>query len=938
MSTPMDHDHTPEAQLIPSPTGRTVFRLDEPIPLCVPASGTTVEVALTASGGRRRLASVPAGDGKAFFAVKPFALSPGEWMITAGEWQAVLQVVSATPRTPFTIGVFAGWFEGEQPQFYNLSGVPSEERVRAFRDDYAINLVMLQNRGFPIEPHTIDLVLQSGAQFTTLNTHATMHQPDEEYNDWSDPETIGSLCYRTQHAAQYLRPYGGFVGVHYADEPGLTWGVETPDGRTFLSGEKAVEPGDYQGPLSIAIQREMYTRATGKPAPDWRHPFEDFDAWMDYMRWRTTILGDVFARFTEVLHAVDPRLLGTSQIYEWAVAGDGCYPPEEAKGVDVLCTHAYCDRQLGFWYCAHETDAMRSGAWDKPLWMLPTWDMGITPPDGVRASVYSTLARKVEGLLWSHDWMMTWPQAKEITARILPISGMLQHAQKLRDDVGIFYSRDQHLYAYAERVMDSAGAGRDYVGKLNTAWMLTMSAHRPASWLVEEELLAGLAANHRVLLAPALTYARPRIKEALERYIADGGTLILDAASTLEIAGAQHLPFAVGDWFNGPANMTDYRAWTDQRRYDAFVTPDLEAFMSALAPHVDPVATCDHPQFMLSLQGGDQARYLWVVNMAQLDRHDEEGRPRCLTPATGTLTLPGGEYAAYDVFTRRRLDDRTITLELDRGDACIYALLPDAITQVRLETPAWQAPELTLNVNVASEQGVIDATIPLQIDLSAPDSTTISTLYRATRHGEFSERLQLGASAMSGVWTVTIIELLSGLSATDSFTVTSTEEPWMTVSPVDLLDGECIARALSPAKGEVLVLYGDASARQAAEALATALQARGVAATADAAAGYLSERPTTRHTCNPPGGAPLAIDKQVVLIGDRQSNPLIARLIDDYQLCPSRVSEAYPGTGRALVYWAHGLFGLEYDIVVIYANDTDGLQQGVAAIPEDIRG
>ena len=909
---------------IVSTTGRTVFRTDEAIPLRIPAQGAQVNVVFTASGGRRCEMSAPAVAGWAYLTVQAETLTAGKWMVEAEDARAAITLVNSFPLTPFTIGVFAGWFEGEHPQFFNLSGISSEERVRAFSEDYGINLIMLQNRGFPLEPHTVDLLLRAGARFTTLNTHAVMHQPDGEHNDWSHPEVQQSLLYRTVHAAQYLRPYGGFCGVHYADEPGLAWGIETPDGQTFLSGERTAGEGDYQGPLAIATQREMYQRATGSKAPDWRRPFDDFDAWLDYMRWRTSIIGDAFRRCTRELRRVDPNLIGYSQIYEWAVVADGCYPPQEAKGVDVLCTHAYCDRQMGFWYPAHETDAMRSGAQDKPLWMLPTWDMGITPPYGVRACVYSTLARKVEGLLWSHDWAMSWPQAREISERILPVSAMLLQAQKLRDEVGIFYSRDAHLHAYAQHVFNSATAGRDYVGKLNSAWLLAMAAHRPASWLLEEELLAGIGEQHRVLLAPALNYVRPEIRAALERYIAGGGLLLLDASATAEIAGAQHLPFAFADYFNGPG-AADYRDWTDRRRFDELIMSYLPVFTAVLHGVVAPLAQCDNPQFMLSRQGADAGAYLWVVNMAQQDRRDEQNRPRCLVAASAELALPAG--VAYDVFARQRVQQQSMQLHLEQGDARLYAIMPEEIANVQLENVAWHVPLLSIGVCINGAGAVLDAVIPLQIEICTPGGTRVALLYRASRHGRYAEKISLGSVLVEGEWQVLVTELLSGLTAAATFTVENAPLPPAFVGAVDVVDGKKITHAL--AAGEALyLLYGDAESRQAAETCDSALRARGMTAVVDEAARYLAERPTTAHTCNPPGGSPLAIEKQVILFGNRASNPLIARLVEKYQLCPRQLDAAYPGIHRALLYWAYGLFGLNHDIIVIYAGDARGLEAG----------
>src|SRR5690606_545752 len=78
---------------------------------------------------------------------------------------------------------------------------------------------------------------------------------------------------------------------------------------------------------------------------------------------------------------------------------------------------------------------------------------------------------------------------------------------------------------------------------------------------------------------------------------------------------------------------------------------------------------------------------------------------------------------------------------------------------------------------------------------------------------------------------------------------------------------------------------------------------------------------------------PLAIHRQTILLGDRRSNPLMAMLVDDYLLSPRPLDERYPGPGRALAWWSSGLFGLEHDIVALYACDEPGLVAGAMALP-----
>lgn len=924
-------------------TGRTYFYDYETIPLRIPVTGYSVEILFASPGGRTCKVAAPAVNGQAFLTLSPYALFAGEWAVSAGGKSLSLHIVSSIARTHFTFGVYQGNLWDDHPPFYSLTIKSHDERVRAFRDDYAINLLMLQHGGFPTSPHMLDLLTASEAQYTTLNTLAGQHQPDGGQNDWSDPEVIESLQYRAKHLAQYLRPFGGFLGVHYADEPGLTYGIETPDGKRYDLGAQTPGPNDYMGPMAVEIQRNQYTQITGKDAPDWRKPLANIDRFVDFNRWRSTILGDVFAQTTSSIKEIDPRLIGYGQVYEWAALSDGCYPPEEAKGVDVLSTHAYPDRQLGIWYPAHETDAMRSGAWNKPLWMMPTW-LGLMPPDGVRACVYSTLARKVEGIVWPLDWMQTWPQAKEVAQRILPISGMLLQTQKLHDEVGIFHSRDQHIYDFARDVTNNWG-GRDYVGRLNTAWLMALAAQYPTTRVEEEDLFAGRANVHKVLLAPGLTYAQPQTIQALEKYIAGGGTVLLDGTSTVEIHGAKKLPFAFADWYNSARPGTpEYHDWTDRKRFDEFVMPHVKELAAELATNAKPVAKCDNPQFMVTLQGADKGRYLWVVNMAQEDKRDDETDkahplPHYLVPASAMVTFPEGVYAAYDVFAGKSLDSHTVTLHLDKGDARLYALLPNAIANVTVKAE-WKAPQFDITAGVSGKNGVIDAVIPLAVTLTAPDGKVFRQCYRATQHGLFHEELPLGLSAAEGSWTVTVTELLSGKTMTQPVVVTPTGRAFATSTPVELIDIDNYPTSLTWDKGDVLVLYGDGPAKGAALKLTALLLARGVPIAADEAAKYLKERPTTPHTCNllMGAGAPLAIDKQVILVGNRENNKLIARLVDQYQLTPRPISKDYPGPSRALIYWTQGMFGLHHDILTIYADDVFGLEKAVNAFDRILSG
>jgi len=938
-----------------STTGRRIFRLDESIPMRVAAApnAASVDVDIVASGGRRLVFSCPAAGGWAHFAIRHGALSPGEWKIsvragnsktrpapTDGERAIVITVVPAIERTPFVIAVFQANLDFTKPPWHRLE-MPIEDRIARLRDDYGVNVLLwwYLNGWVPPEhprlpepreprvlPETIDRITKTHARFMQLNAVARMHQPGGTENDWSDEATLLACRYTTKLAAQRGRPFGGFFGVHLADEPGLSWGALYADGRCEPyrgdPGGRGQKDAVYTGPLAVPAQRRIYEQLTGRPAPDPLHPEKDIDAWLDFMRWRTTILGDVFATLVGDIKSVDARLLGTSQLYAWEALIDGICIRTETRGADIVCNHAYPDRHLGLWYPAHETDTIRTGCWDKPMWHIPVWP-GCAPAEGIRAAVYSSLARKLEGLIWSLDSMMTWPQAKEVCQRILPISAMLAACEKPRDPVGIFYSREEFLHAIASDRKDVSASGKDYAGRLNSAWLTAVAAHYPTTQVIEEDLESGAAAKHRVIIAPHLTHCPPAAIAGLRRYVEQGGVLLLDASCTADVPGARRLPFAFPDVFEA-------RGMSDRAMFDSFIRPNVAPLADALRPFVPPAAECDNPMFLLSVQNADSGRYLWAVNMAQDDRPDSKASRWNPVPASGTVELPAGWGAIYDVFARQRVNPGPVKLDLAAGDAAIFALMPSRIDSVIIERLAYDAPNLVLQASVRAADMCVDAVIPLSIDITAPDGTR-QTIHRATRHGRFAERLTVGCTPIEGEWQVTVTELLSGAAAEASVLVASPDGVLVDSPRAEVIDAQQIARSLRPENGEILVFGGTRFASQA-ERLAAELRASGRSARAADAADCIAKTIPLDTKIWPLEQPPLDVRKQVVILGGRDDNPLTRLLVDAYFLYPRQIDEASPGPGRALVWWAAGVFGLDSDIVAIYAEDAAGLDAGAGAV------
>ncbi|MDL5053517.1 hypothetical protein QQ056_08175 [Oscillatoria laete-virens NRMC-F 0139] len=908
-------------------TGRTYFYDNEPIDMVIPSRKDKETVVLSSQTGVTRSIQVPAMGGQLHFRIQPLALSPGSWTVKAGDTSGTIVIASNVRGTPYTFYNYQSWIDDEVPMYgeWLKAKWPSEKQVELFRT-YGINVMQLQNGGIPLTPRTQDLAIQAGTKFTSLNNVAGQHQPGGAANDWSVPEVIIGTRRGVQHSAQVLRRAPGFLGVHYADEPGLTYGIRNPDGTYSPYHQGAPIPDQnthYFGPLAVPTQHDLYKKKTGKPLPDLFNPQANLEAWLDFMRFRTTILGDVFGQYTADIHQIDPNLIGYSQLYAWMFLSDGEYPAENTKGVDVISTHAYIDHMLGLWYPIHESDAMRDGSWDKPLWMMPSFAGMIRMP-----TVYGAMSRKLEGLGWDRTTMPDVPETKKLAERMVPISGMLHDVTKPRDAVAIFYSRDQYLVEITKDLKNTY-AGRDYAARLVVAWIMSNATQRPASRIVEEDLLAGRASKHKVIIAPQLTYARPEIKAALEKFIAGGGLLLMDQSATLEIKGATKLPFTFVDWWAAvfPGGPT----FNYQTIFEKEIVAHLPAFNQAIGNHAPPLVKADSPWLLTSEQLAQKGRYIWLVNMRHTTTQE-------MLPLQTSVTLPEAP-AIYDVFQRKLLDSSTLSLDMPAGDAAIYALMPAKIQSVQV-TAKTAPSKVTISVEVLGEKAPVDAVIPLELELLSPDGSLIKKFQRATKSGKFTETIDLGNAPMPGAYKIKVTELLGNLHAESAFEPLSSVKDFATVAPVDVYDISHLQRTIKENSGKtMLVLYGDEKDKPVAQQVAKLLESRKIKTKIDAASNHVKVRegwnPHVYYTACI-YSEPLEISGPAVLVGDKENNPLIKRLVDVH-VTPLPVSERYPGKGRAMVYWARSILGLNKDLVILYGGETAPLERAVKALGESLK-
>jgi len=917
------------------PSGRRVYYEIEAVPILIPAEGGEVSVTFSTVDGRSRTVAAPVIGDFADLTVNPMALSPGLWRIEAGACTGAVEIASSVRNSPFSFVV--------RGDALLRSGGPVDRLL----DPLCANLAQIPADDWaPPPPEVVDRLTRAGVRFTTLGTVARSHYIVDESRSWADPEVLKSAMYSVCHQAgtwQYLGP--GFIGIHLAEFPRLTCGVLRADGeKTPLTPGREPPAGAYVGPLAVPAQEQAFRGLGNGAAPDPLKPEKDFDAWMTYQRWRTSLLGNALGILSLEARRGAPALIGCADFDGWDALAAALYPPLAAAQMDFIgVADAPSRSSLGLLGAAAAVDVFRAGAWGKPLLVEPfqpgnRWPA--VPPGAFDMSLYSALARKVEGVCWPQEGNLR-KAAERAAARIAPISGMLYETRKLRDKVGLFYSRDQHLYAISRETAERQ-PGLDYPGRIAAAWLTASACGYPVTLVTEEDIIAGAADDHKVLIVTGLTCTREPVQSALDGFARDGRTVLADTASGKPIEGARQLPFAFPDIFSQwrPYKAADPDRQGDRDVSERFVRPNVEALAKELEAAVAPFAKCDNPSFMLSEQGAGLGRYVWVVNTAQEKAEKCQWRP---VAASGRITLPKAVPVVYDVFGGKNIEEREFDLELGPGDAALFGLFQEAINIVGIDSARFSAPMLNYVVSINSRARVIRAVFPVEIELIDPNDRSVMTFRRGTRNGKIAESVPLGNSPAEGTWRIIAKDTITGRSTIARFEVRGSGEAFATSGPVTILEPELIRRILR-GNDRPLILTGDKLTRMAAAPLAAVLKEQGAEADIGSSREYLKP---IEHDPGLPylgGMPPLAIDRHVVLPGSRRNNPLIRKLVDDYRLAPppltasGRKAKRRLAPGRSMVFRVGGAFGINRDIVVVYADDPKGLERGVKALADVLRG
>ncbi len=895
-------------------------------------------------------------------------LRPGTYVLEARAQGAAatnrIELYSHIRKTPFRLIDWGGSGTGK-----------GEDQVRCGEQGSGFNLMMGSYAG-----HNQEANIRGGIDYMRNCTMAGAHQMDGRLEcDWSDPYVLEGGNARSARQALKDRVCGNVIGVHFYDEPGLTW---QPHPKTGVF-----------SPHNIPSQDWAFQAAFGTPALQYNevNPADpaSYSAWEQFLRWKQVFMESAWrgADFS-VRHVNSRWLTATQSMYGWLAFGDGYYF-NIVRPLSVMSGHGgYDDYAGGYLAPGFFFEMGRMRDYEKPVWYLPGWwenspseifrleqyltfmmgAQGVAVPPGVRTEQPGTLLQD-EAVLESNRTM----------ARLGPIFTAMPVT---RPPVAMLYSMSQN--AKAMMASKDFANGQDFAGQVERLFQLYVAAkmsHIPVFPIVEEDILDGtLAANHTALLVTGLDVLEPRVVASLEAWIAAGGKVIMSDECTVAVAGATKLGAAVTDKIYIAAGKEFGSGEQGTRQMRGCSTRSALAYFREGAPiakaltarlkeaGIGPAAEVSEPQVFVSRHAQADVEYLFLANATT----DEDLVLKLkgwnsLKAAQSDVAVPDDGRPLYDLldsteaagFSKKR-GTLTANLRFGPGQFRAFARTTRPVAGVQVVSARMDPAAYTRTGRqntLCIEAAVVDAAgkalagaLPLAVQVIDPLGVMRYDLFRATDGSQLRLELPLGVNEAVGTWTVRVRELLSGKEGAGTFAYRAPAQcgalagrTWR--ASYFHQDYDNIFRFFRLHRNLALVTGSSDYTTAQAQRLAENLKRWGITATIVPAAD-IKKKDRPKEVFKTWVGAYDHPDFDMpadgaVLLGSLEDNPVIRALnAGNFQTLPYvPVKDIFPGRGRGLVAWQIDAVAFHnYETVTAIAHDAEGLAEAVGTLFEIASG
>ncbi len=843
-------------------------------------------------------------------------------------------------------------------------------------DGMGFNLIYGEYRPGRNPAANAETTLRGGADFMQVCTMSGAHQMDLRAEcDWSDPYVTRGGTARVVQQAFANRTQPNCLGVHFYDEPGLTWENGSPHG--------------------VTPQLRAFKSAFGFDAPDYKSIKIDdkpaVDKWLQWGRWKESFMESAWKEARAGVEKVNPNFLSATQSqYGWTAYADGYYF-NVVRSLPVISGHGgYDDGVSGYLYPAYHLEFGRMRDLNKPVWYLPTWYNIST--DNFRLEQNLSFMVGLQGMAtppWfkSHD-----PQGKPESQGVVEANKMMSRLGTIftnmpvtRGQVAILYSLDQCLDAQIKSGMNDNYEGgshtRSNVLQMSVACKMIHTSYFP---IVEEDVLDGtLAANQKVVVLAGINFLEPKVITALQGYIAAGGTVIVTDECKVVIPGAVKLGV--------PSTSKQYdlaiKLWTTGKQKESMYARNAGDFMKEAEPVAKALKVIfdklgikadldvDNSSVFANRHVSGDFEYLFTTN-ATFD-YNKPGDYIAIKGASANITMPvdgrpiydaihGGLVPAFAKPAKKSLAT-TALFTYGPGQMRVFARTARPIAGVEVTKPElYKDYTLTNNpVQISFTARIVDAKnatlngiAPLQVRLIDSLGAVRYDLYRASQNGVLKIDLPMAVNDPAGKWVIEVKELLANTVGTADFIYSPPGQCNTALSATQRAvyfgsDRENIFKFVRANQNVTIVKGSNEYDNAAALRITEILKPWGVTCTTVNAADVNKPRVITadeaktwvgiefgRATAgdkNTPFKAGFVVTGPVILVGNPTDNPLIAK-IAEWSFLPYPVNAGLPGRGRGYISWQYHAVGIGQESIALIANDAAGMSEAVGTMYEAASG
>ena len=819
--------------------------------------------------------------------------------------------------------------------------------------------------------------IAAGVDFISCCTMSGAHQMDLRMEcDWSDPAVTRGGTARVVRRAFQDRTRPNVPGVHFYDEPGLTW---TKDPATGVA-----------TPHWVPAQRQAFEAAFGKEAPDYKKidPSNpgSVRAWTRWAYWKLAFMDSAWKEAQFGVSYVRPDYLSLTQSQYGATAFTDGYYFNVVRSLPVTSGHGgYDDFGFAYFNPSFTLELARARDLSKPCWYLPTW-YGNTPSDRFRLEQYLSFITNIQGMISPPDLdpvnNATGRQGIVESNQLMSKLGTIFTTMPVtRPPVAMLYSLSDAVYhqvqskgelSYAHAVPQGEKLGYTYLaGKL---------IQQPFLFVVDEDVIDGtLAANHKAVILTAIHHLDPKVVRALEKFAAGGGLVYLTGDCKVQVMGAikldaqaKHPDEAVIKSLVAEKKFQEANAYNTAGKLMQGAKPLAEALKAQFdKANIKPVFTTDNPQIVAGRQAQGDIEYLFAVNAT----YDEQvGEMNSIKAAEAKITLDADARPVYDAINGGPVAfeggpaGRSGTFRFGPGQMRAFARTARPIGKV-MALPVSVAQDLVadeqpIRITVGAallddKGGVLAGSAPLHVRVIDPLGTVRHEVYRATTDGMLSETLPLAANDPAGEWKVVVHELLNDTEDTRTFAYNPAAACGAAAGghrrAAFYGNDDDNAFRFARVHHDVTIVKGASDYNTAAaERLTKVLTPWGVRTKIVNAADVSGPRKVSPEQAPTwigidvgrvtDGGdkqvsiVGFAVDGPVILLGTPEDNPLIKFAAERKFLAYTPQKDAFPGRGRGMFAWQRDMVGKGQESVALIAYDADGMAEAVGSFYEAVHG